>query len=149
MVATTGSASVEIDASPEVVYSVLSDIGRISELSPECYKAEWEHGATGPEVGAAFRGYNRNSRSEWDAGCVVVAAELGKEWAFDVPAPDGRITTWRYVIEANGSGSRVTESFDSPILDGEHFQKINRHGLLLQNMATTLDNLKAVAEAEA
>lgn len=149
MVATTGSASIEIDASPEVVYAVLSDIGRISELSPECYKAVWEDGATGPAVGAAFRGYNRNGGNEWDAGCVVVAAELGKEWAFEVPAPDGRNTTWRYLIEEDGSGSRVTESFDSPILDSEYFQKINRHELLVQNIATTLDNLKTVAEAEA
>jgi hypothetical protein len=77
-----------------------------------------------------------------------VAADQGKEWAFEVPAPDGRKTTWRYLIEANGSGSRVTESFDSPILDGEYFQKINRHELLLANIATTLDNLKTVAEAE-
>lgn len=148
MVETTGNATVEIDASPDAVYAILTDLERISELSPECYKAVWEGGATGPAVGAAFRGYNRNVNYEWDAGCVVVAAEPGKEWAFEVPSDDGRSTTWRYVIEPNGSGSRVTESFDSPILDGEFFQKMNRHGLLLENITTTLDNLKIVAEAD-
>lgn len=147
MIETTGSASVDIEAEPDDVYAILSDLGRISELSPECYKAEWEGEATEPVVGAAFRGYNRNGGREWDAGCVVVAAEPGKEWAFEVPADDGRNTTWRYAIEWIDSGCRVTESFDSPILDGEFFQKINRHDLLLKNIARTLDNLKAVAEA--
>ncbi|MDH3682920.1 MAG: hypothetical protein OEV40_23560 [Acidimicrobiia bacterium] len=57
-----------------------------------------------------------------------------------------RSTTWRYTIEPTESGCRVTESFDSPILDGEFFQKINRHDLLLKNIVQTLDNLKAVVE---
>jgi uncharacterized protein YndB with AHSA1/START domain len=147
MVETAGAASVEIEASPDSVYELLTDLSRISELSPECYKAEWEDGATDATVGAKFRGYNRNGGNEWDAGCVVVAATPGEEWAFEVPADDGRGTVWRYQIEPTSSGCRVTESFDSPILDGEFFQKINRHDLLLKNIARTLDNLKAVAEA--
>lgn len=147
MIETTGSASIEIEASPDAVYAVLSDLSRISELSPECYKAEWEDGTTGPAVGAKFRGYNRNGAMEWDAGCVLAVADPGREWAFDVPADDGRKTTWRYVIEARGDGSTVTESFDAPILDGEFFQKMNRHDLLLANIATTLENLKAAAES--
>lgn len=148
MVQTTGSTSIEIEATPEVVYGILTDLSRISELSPECYRAEWEGDATSAVKGAAFRGYNRNAGNEWDAGCVVVTAEPGREWAFEVPADDGRSTTWRYTIEPTGSGSRVTESFDSPILDAEFFQKVNRHGLLLENIAQTLGNLKTVAEAE-
>lgn len=147
MVETAGTASVEIEASPDEVYAILTDLSRISELSPECYRAEWEGGATGPAVGARFRGYNRHAGNEWDAGCVVAAANPGEEWAFEVPADDGRSTTWRYEIEPTGSGCRVTESFDSPILDGEYFQKVNRHDILLKNIANTLDNLKAAAEA--
>jgi hypothetical protein len=80
-------------------------------------------------------------------GCVVVTADPGKEWAFEVPADDGRGTTWRYEIDSTDTGCRVTESFDSPMLDGEFFQKINRHKLLLENIDRTLLNLKAVAEA--
>ena len=147
MVETAGTASIEIEASPEQVYAILTDLSRISELSPECYKADWEGGSTGPTVGARFRGYNRNGGHEWDTGCVVVAADPGKEWAFEVPADDGRSTTWRYEIEPTGSGCRVIEGFDSPILDGEFFQEMNRHDLLLKNIAQTLDSLKAAAEA--
>ena len=147
MVETTGKTSIEINATPDAVYAIQTDLTRISDLSPECYKAEWEDDATGPVVGAKFRGYNDNGGNKWDAGCVVVAAEPAKEWAFEVPGDDGRSTVWRYQIEATPDGCLVTESFDSPILDGEFFQKINRHKLLLDNIAQTLANLKAVAEA--
>lgn len=147
MAETTGSTSIDIAASPAVVYELLTDLSRISELSPECYKAEWEDGATGPAVGAAFRGYNEAGPNKWDAGCVVVAADPGKEWAFEVPADDGRNTVWRYEIEATDTGCKVTESFDSPILADEYFAKMNRHEMLLGNIANTLANLKQAAEA--
>lgn len=147
MTPTTASASTEIEASPEVVYDLLTDLSRISELSPECYKAEWENGSTGPVVGAELRGYNRNGEMEWDAAAVVTEAEPGRTWAFEVPSPDGRNTIWRYDIEPTDSGCRVTESFDAAILDGEFFQKIGRYDLLTENIARSLENLKAVAEA--
>jgi hypothetical protein len=147
MVETAGTTSIEIEVNVETVYAILTDLTRISELSPECYKAEWEGESTGPAVGAKFRGYNQNGDQKWDMGCVVVTADPGKEWAFEVPADDGRGTTWRYEIDSTDTGCRVTESFDSPILDGEFFQKINRHKLLLENIDRTLLNLKAVAEA--
>ncbi len=147
MVETTGNASIEIAASAEHVWGVLTDLSRISELSPECYKAEWKDGSTGPEVGAKFHGYNEAGGNKWDVGCEVVAAEPGKEWAFKIAAPDGRDTVWRYQLEQAGAGCKVTESFDSPILDQEHFQKMNRHDLLIKNINKTLSNLKQVAEA--
>jgi len=53
------SASIEINAAPEVVWQLVADITRMGEWSPECWKAEWEDGTTGPAVGALFRGYNR------------------------------------------------------------------------------------------
>lgn len=147
MAETTGSATIEIDASPSAVYAVLTDLSRISEVSPECYKAEWEDGATGPEVGAAFRGYNKAGDNNWDAGCIVVAADPGKSWAFKVPADDGRDTVWRYDIDETPDGCRVTESFDSPILGDEYFVKMGRHEMLLTNIANTLANLKKAAES--
>jgi len=147
MVETTATATAEIAASPEAVYDLLTDLSRISELSPECYRAVWENGATGPVVGAEFRGFNRNGKMEWDAGAVVTAAVPGREWAFEVPADDGRSTFWRWQIEPTESGCRVTETFDAPVLDGEFFQKIGRYDLLVDNINRSLENLKAVAEA--
>ena len=146
MTETTGSASIEIEATPEQVYGLLSDLSRIHELSPECYQADWEGGATGPEVGAAFRGYNRVGERSWDVACVVVAADPGERWAFKVPSDDGRDTIWSYEIEASEAGCTVTESFDSPILGDDFFVKMGRHAILLENIEGTLANLKKVAE---
>ncbi len=147
MVETAASAMIEIEASADAVYDLLTDISRISELSPECYRAEWEDGATGPVVGAAMRGYNRNGKMEWDARAIVVEAEPGRRWALKVPSDDGRSTVWRYEIELTTSGCRVTESFEAPVLDGEFFQKIGRYDLLVDNLRKSVENLKAVAEA--
>lgn len=147
MVETVGTTSIDIEASPEIVYAILTDSNRISELSPECCKAKWEDGSTGAQIGAHFRGFNQNGNHKWDQGCVVVAADLGKEWAFDVQSDDGRATTWRYEMEPTGNGCRVTGSFDSLILDGEFFQKVDRRKILLENIDRTVSNLKAAAEA--
>ncbi len=146
MTETTGSASIDINASPDAVYGILTDLSRISDLSPECYKAQWEGGATGPAVGASYRGFNRAGENEWDVAVNVVEAEPGRAWAFEVPSPDAP-TRWSYAIEATDSGCRVTESFDAPILAEERFQQMGRHQMLLGNIETTLQNLKAVAES--
>lgn len=71
MVETAASTSIDIAASAETVYGILTDLSRVSEFSPECYKSEWEDGSTGPEIGAKFRGYNQAGDMKWDAGCVV------------------------------------------------------------------------------
>lgn len=147
MTETTGSTTIDIAASPDAVYGLLTDLDRVGELSPECFKAQWQDGATSAAVGAKFVGHNKAGNNEWQASCEVVAATPGKEWAFKVPADDGRDTVWRYEIAATDSGCTVTESFDAPILADERFQKMNRHEMLLGNISGTLRNLKAVAEA--
>ncbi|MGB8503197.1 SRPBCC family protein, partial [Mycobacterium sp.] len=60
--ATTGSANVHIDAPPLAVYRLVSDITRMGQWSPECYRCEWLDGATGATVDARFRGHNRLGR---------------------------------------------------------------------------------------
>lgn len=149
MAETTGSASIEIAASCEQVYAVLTDLSRISEISPECFKAEWDEGSTGPEVGAGFRGHNRVGDRAWEVACVVVAADPGKRWAFKVPSDDGRDTTWSYDLVPTESGCVVTESFDAPILADAFFVEMGRHELLLDNIAGSLINLKNAAEGSA
>lgn len=89
------SASIEISAAPEVVWQLVADITRMGEWSPECVRAEWRDGATGPAVGAHFHGYNRAGSFEWDAPCVVTECEPGKVFAFSVP-PGEATTQWRF-----------------------------------------------------
>ncbi|HAS09465.1 MAG TPA: SRPBCC family protein, partial [Acidimicrobiaceae bacterium] len=50
------SVSREIAAPPQRVWELISDITRMGEWSPETTGGKWLKGATGPAVGARFRG---------------------------------------------------------------------------------------------
>jgi len=57
------SVTVHMDASPEAVRALVSDVTQIGRYSPETFEAEWLDGATGPAVGARFRGHvKRNGK---------------------------------------------------------------------------------------
>ena len=60
----TDQVSVEVDATPEQVWTLLTDITRAGEWSHETQGGEWLDGATGAAPGARFRGRNENGRVE-------------------------------------------------------------------------------------
>ena len=81
-----GSVTVHIDAAPDAVWRVVSDVTRVGEFSPETFEAEWLDGATGPAVGARFRGHvKRTGRGPtyWTV-CDIVACEPERELAFAI-----------------------------------------------------------------
>lgn len=109
----SGSVTVHMQAPPDRVWALVSDVTRIGSFSPETFEAEWLDGATGPAVGARFRGHvKRNGRGPvyWTT-CTVTASEPGKEFAFSVGVKDTVVNTWRYELLAAGGGTDVTESF--------------------------------------
>jgi len=152
MPAMRDSVTVHIDATPDQVWDLVSDVTRIGSYSPETFEAEWLDGATGPAVSARFRGHvKRNGKGPtyWSP-CEVVASEPGKEFAFVVGPERTAINTWRYQLEAAGEGTDVTESFElakTPLLQiywallGWARGRTNRNG-----MRTTLERMKAELE---
>ena len=50
-----------VDAPPEVVWGLVSDVTNTGRFSPETFEAEWLDGATGPAVGTRFRGHVRRT----------------------------------------------------------------------------------------
>ena len=52
-----GSVTVNVEAPPERIWDLVSDVTRIGRYSPETFEAEWVDGATGPAVGAKFKGH--------------------------------------------------------------------------------------------
>ena len=146
------SVTVHIAASPEAVWELVSDVTQIGRFSPETFEAEWVDGATGPAVGARFRGHvRRNGRGPvyWTTSSVV-AAEPAKEFAFGVGKPGKALNTWSYRLEPSGEGTDVTESFEltgTPALRlywalfGWSRGRTNRNG-----MRTTLERMKAALE---
>ena len=150
------SVSVEIEASPDRVYQLVSDITRMGEWSPECRMCTWVRGATGPAVGARFRARNKGRRGpSWFNTPVVTAAEPGREFAFNRSGPGIGSYTWRYVLEPTDSGTRVTESYEAerpvpkPMSRFTEFWtgSSDRDGDLREGMRTTLERIKAAAES--
>ncbi len=146
------SVTVHMAASPEQVWALVSDVTKIGRYSPETFEAEWLEGASGPAVGAKFRGHvKRNGKGPtyWTT-CTVMASEPGREFAFGVGTGEKPLNVWRYAMEPSGDGTDVTESFTLaqtiPLrlywaVLGWARGKTNRNG-----MRTTLERVKAEVE---
>ena len=150
-----GAVTVHMVAPPDRIWQLVSDVTAIGRFSPETFEGEWVDGATGPAVGARFRGHvRRNGRGPvyWTS-CEVVACEPGREFGFAVLTRGKALNTWRYVLEPSEGGTDVTESFElanTTLLRlywrvlGRARGRTNRNG-----MRTTLERIKAVVEAPA
>jgi len=104
------SVSRTINAPAEKLWEMVSDITRMGEWSPETTSGAWIKGATGPAVGARFKGDNRNGSKAWSIVCEVTACERGESFGFDAMAGPIRYANWRYDFEATSDGTVVTES---------------------------------------
>ncbi len=106
------TASIEIQAPAEVVWKLVSDLSRMGEWSPETTKVEWKGGATGPAVGASFKGTNQNGKKTWSTNGRIVEFAEPTDLAWEVTAGPGlKIAQWRYRIEQLDERScRLTES---------------------------------------
>lgn len=102
------SVSAVIDAPAERVYDLLADVTRMPSYSPETIAASWIGDATGPVVGARFKGTNRLGKAKWSTKPTITAAERGVRFAFKVPGKSG--AEWTYAFERVDGGTRVTES---------------------------------------
>ena len=147
------AVTLHIDAEPQRVWELVSDITKMGTYSPEVFEAEWLDGATGPAVGARYRGHvKRNERGPvyWTV-CEVTECVPGEVFEFAVVMRDKPVNTWRYEFAAADGGTDVTESFRLP---DNLFTKVWRPlgGFLREDrnkrdMLRTLERVKAVAEA--
>jgi hypothetical protein len=144
-----GSASIEIRATPQAVWDLISDITRMGEWSPECVRAEWADGTTEPVLGARFHGYNRKGEIEWDEPCAVTVCERARAFAFDVPPNSPVATHWRFDLVPSAHGTTLTESFDAPLINvkGSVANYEGRFESLVAGIEETLMGVKAAAEA--
>jgi carbon monoxide dehydrogenase subunit G len=105
----TAEASTWVDAPPERVWEVVSDIELMPELSTELQSAAWCD-ATGPAVGRTFVGRNRHDAlGEWETTSTIVECDRGRVFAWAVQGFDGVSSTWRFTLEPDGSGTRLRQ----------------------------------------
>jgi hypothetical protein len=151
---TIGQARMHIDAKPSELYDLVTDVTRMGEWSPECVRGVWLDGATGPAVGARFRGSNRRGVARWSTKPTVVVAEPGKEFSFVVTHLGRDMTKWTYRFAEADGGTDMTESFEMLASLPFYFRLSDRLLMgvkdrkadLEQGMSETLDRIRAVAE---
>lgn len=147
------AVTLHMSALPEQVWELVADITKMGEYSPEVQEAEWLDGATGPALGARYRGHVRRNENwpvlYWTT-CEVTACVPGEVFEFAVVMGDRHVNTWRYEFRPVGDGTDVTESFD---LGDTLWTKIWRPlgGVLRErrntrDMLRTLERIRAVAE---
>jgi Polyketide cyclase / dehydrase and lipid transport len=110
----TAAAEVYIDAPPERVWGMVSDIFLMPELSSELQEVAWLDGATGPvtdpAVGWRFTGRSAHpDLGEWDTVSTVIQCDPPYcfAWAVGDPAHPG--ATWRFTLNPEGQGTRLEQ----------------------------------------
>lgn len=145
--------SLDINAPAEDVYALVADLPRMGEWSPQTTHVVWRGGATGPAVGARFRGDNKHGVLRWSTWGTVTAADPAKEFSFEVGVGGMPVARWGYRFETlPGGGCRVTEYTEDRrnifLKKGSALVGMgDRENMNRENMQVTLERLKTAAEA--
>lgn len=152
--------SIDIDASAEVVWDVITDLGTPALTSSEFRGAEWSEGCDGPAVGASFVGHNSHPAiGEWETTSYVTVADPGREFSYAVDNTENPAAVWTYRIEPRDGGVRLTQRAQigpgpnglSPAIERmpEKEEKIvaRRLGEHETNMRANLERIKELAES--
>lgn len=149
-----GSATVHMAAPADKIWNLIADVRNIGQFSPETFEAQWLDGAAAPAVGTRFRGHvkrNEIGPVYWTT-CRVTSCEPGREFGFEVLVGDRPVNNWHYRLTPTDDGTDVTESFrmnPSPLVTLYYwmFGGYLRQRRNIRDMTTTLQRIKAVAEA--
>lgn len=149
------TSTIEIAAPPEKVWSMVSDLPRMGEWSPENVGGKWQGGATAAAPGARFKGTNKQGWHRWSGGVIINEVEAPKRLSFTVKIGGLNGATWGYDIEPTADGCRVTESWTdtrNPIFKVGLVTKLatgiaDRTAYAQELMDTTLANIKKAAES--
>ncbi|RDI64056.1 SRPBCC family protein [Nocardia pseudobrasiliensis] len=103
------SGEIKIQASARQVYELIAQVETSSRWAAECVRNEWLDGATGPRVGARFKGSNRRGLFRWSTVATITDAELGRYFAFDVHSGGTPVSRWEYELVDTPQGCLVIE----------------------------------------
>jgi hypothetical protein len=152
-----------VDASPQALYDLVSDVPRTPQWSPEVISCAWLDGATGPAVGARFLARNKRRWFAWSNKPVVQTADRGREFAFSRTEFGSGTIRWFYRFAPSAGGTTVEHGYQvlRPVPVALHiilrvlFGVRDLRSDLHQNITTSLQrladaaNTKSVREATA
>ncbi|MFJ9817427.1 SRPBCC family protein [Streptomyces sp. NPDC101151] len=99
-----------IDAPPDRVWALVSDIDLMPRMSEELQSVEWLDGAAGPAVGARFLGRSRHEAlGEWTTTSQVIECEPDSVLAWAVEDPATPSAVWRFRLRSEDGGTELSE----------------------------------------
>ena len=140
---------------PSKVWALVSDITKMGEYSPEVVEAEWLDGATGPAVGARYRGHvkrNENWPVLYWTTCKITECVPGRGLRVrgHHARPAGEHLALRVscrpATEAPTSPSRSISATTSSPRSGARSEGSSASAATERDMLRTLERVKAVAE---
>jgi len=152
---------VRVEAPPERVWALVTDIDLPARYSGEFKGAQWVEGGPGPVVGARFVGRNEHPAiGKWQSTSVIVTCDACRVFAWDVQGPDGGVgASWRFELEPDGNGTRLRQwarmgpaptgltAAIEAMPDKEERIIAVRIAEWQHNMQATVDGIKALAES--
>lgn len=105
----SATGTVRIDAAPEAVYALITDLSALADCAEETVAMQWRKGDSA-RPGAKFGGANRNGSHSWNTTCTVVDADPGRLFSFEVRSSVIPVARWAYEITPVDGGCQVTES---------------------------------------
>jgi ligand-binding SRPBCC domain-containing protein len=95
-----------IEAPPERVWALVSDIYLMPRLSSELQEVEWLGRVSEPAVGCRFRGRNTHrALGTWETVSTIVACDEPREFGWAVGDPAHPSATWKFTLSPEGPGT--------------------------------------------
>jgi uncharacterized protein YndB with AHSA1/START domain len=144
--------SVEVAADPARVWSLVSDLPRLAEWSPQVVRS-FVRGGRPIRLGTRLVNVNRRGLLVWPTRSKVVRFEPHREIAFRVK---DNYTVWSFTLEPTATGTRLVQRREAPEGISSVSDRLTRGVLggvpafqdeLREGMRTTLAGIKAAAEA--
>lgn len=149
----TLEATIDVAAPPHRVWSVVSDLKRMGERSPQCRKMIVRGGPVG--VGTTTVNVNRKGLLVWPTTAKVLTFEPDRELRFRV---NENGTVWSFTLEPTETGTRLVQRREAPAGTSALSRTLIRYVLggsdkfdddMVVGMNTTLARIKNEAEARA
>ncbi|MFC4604812.1 SRPBCC family protein [Rhodococcus kronopolitis] len=149
----TLEASIDIDATPAEVWTVISDLKRMGEWSPQCRMMR----VLGGEVRGGTKTFNLNKKGllVWPTSSKVIRFEPNQAIAWRVVENH---TIWTYEITAGDKTSTLTERREAPtgttkissfLVDKFMGGTAGFEEDMVKGMNTTLTRIKSEVESKA
>jgi uncharacterized protein YndB with AHSA1/START domain len=104
------AAQTRIEASPERVWALVSDIHLMPKLSAELQEVEWLDGVSGSGPGHRFLGRNAHpAMGSWETTSTIVEYDEPRRFAWAVGDPGHPSSVWRFTLHPDAAGTALEQ----------------------------------------